>query len=501
MAMIRAFLFVSLLLPFCVSATDFPRPVALEPAVDFWVKVYTEVSTSQGYVHDDENLAIIYQTLDVPADRRARERRVRGVRDEVEASLKALGQGKRRDLTPMETLVLAAWPADTPSDEFTRAAHRVRFQLGQSDRFRSGLARSGQWKPHIRGVLERHELPPELVVLPHVESSFNATAWSKAAAAGMWQFMPSTARRFMRVDHVVDARMDPFFATDGAARLLKANYELTGTWPLALTGYNHGANGMMRAAQTVGTTDIDVIVKHYKGRAFGFASRNFYASFLAALQVDSGAEEYFPGVVMVEPVLYDVTEPADFISASHFADALGISLEELRQHNPALMDPVWSGDKYIPAGFEVRVPEGQIDRSMDEALASLSIVSRYNQQKPDRIHRIVQGDSLSGIAQQHKTTVSRLMTLNGLRSHRIRAGQTLILPGNAQSQGLSADHIAKTRARLQHAPLEYVIQQGDSLWSIARRFNVSTQELVVWNDLSRKAHLQPGQKLKIATSG
>ena len=78
MAMIRAFLFVSLLLPLCVSATDFPRPVALEPAVDFWVKVYTEVSTSQGFVHDDENLAIIYRALDVPADRRARERRVRG---------------------------------------------------------------------------------------------------------------------------------------------------------------------------------------------------------------------------------------------------------------------------------------------------------------------------------------------------------------------------------------------------------------------------------------
>ena len=143
-----------------------------------------------------------------------------------------------------------------PAATFAAAADNVRFQLGQSDRFREGLVRSGQWKPHIRSVLAEYNLPVELEVLPHVESSFNPSAWSKVAAAGMWQFMPVTARDFMRVDHVVDERMDPFIATEGAARLLKRNYGLTGTWPLALTSYNHGTGGMIRAAKQVGTRTL-----------------------------------------------------------------------------------------------------------------------------------------------------------------------------------------------------------------------------------------------------
>jgi membrane-bound lytic murein transglycosylase D len=284
---------VLLLTCFNVTASNFPRPAALEPAIQFWVKVYTNVSTQQGYIHDDENLAIIYQTLDVPPRGTAREHQITVARQQVIGALKTLGKGKRDGLSNTEERVLAAWPADTSSATYTRAAGRVRFQLGQSDRFKEGLVRSGQWKPHIRSVLAQYGLPGELEVLPHVESSFNPSAYSKVAAAGMWQFMPATARQYMRVDHILDERMDPFIATDGAARLLKTNYRITGTWPLALTSYNHGAGGMMRASKSVGTTDIDVIVKQYKGRAFGFASRNFYASFLAALQIDSNPGRYF----------------------------------------------------------------------------------------------------------------------------------------------------------------------------------------------------------------
>jgi membrane-bound lytic murein transglycosylase D len=501
--MIRAILLLALLLPCLnVSASNFPRPTALEPAIQFWIKVYTRVSTDQGYIHDNENLSVIYDVVDLPpyASKADRESEVTAVTKRVTSALNSLGNGKRSDLSTTEAKVLAAWPAGTSSATFAGAAQRVRFQLGQSDRFREGLVRSGQWKSHIRRVLADFDLPQELAVLPHVESSFNPSAYSKVAAAGMWQFMPATARQYMRVDHVVDERMDPFIATEGAAKLLKANYKSTGTWPLALTSYNHGAGGMRRAAEALGTKDIDVIVQKYKGESFGFASRNFYASFLAALEIDSNPGRYFGNVKMDAPISYDVVAVQKYVSAKALAREAGISMEELKLHNPALLGPVWSGDKYIPQGYPVRVPESQLGRPLETTVAALSSDAHMSQQKPDRLHRIASGDSLSTIARRYGTSVSQLMALNGLRSQSIRVGKTLILPGSGQ-QSLSAEQVASTRARLASGKSqEYVIRSGDSLWSIARRFKVSPQQLQAWNDISSKDPLKPGQKLKISNA-
>lgn len=507
--MIRASLFLALLLSCLnVSASNFPRPTALEPAVQFWIKVYTRVSTHQGYIHDNEVLSVIYDTVDLPlyADRPDRDRQIAAATKQVTSALHSLANGKRSGLSTVEAQVLSAWPAGTSSRTFAAAAERVRFQLGQSNRFREGLVRSGQWKPYIRSVLAEQGLPLELAVLPHVESSFNPSAYSKAAAAGMWQFMPATAREYMRVDQVVDERMDPFIATDGAAKLLKTNYKITGTWPLALTSYNHGASGMVRAAKAVGTKDIDVIVDKYKGEAFGFASRNFYASFLAVLEIDSNPGRYFGKVSMDPPTAYDVVAVRDYVSAKALARNAGISMDELKEHNPALLAPVWSGDKYIPQGFVVRVPRSQLGRPLESTVAGLPTLRT---QKPDRVHRVAPGDSLSTIARRYGTSVSQLMAVNDLHNHSIRMGKTLVLPGSgsAQSGSLSAAQVASTRARLaaggstKGVSREYVIRSGDSLWSIARRFKVSPQQLQAWNDISADKALQPGQKLKISSAG
>ena len=139
------------------------------------------------------------------------------------------------------------WPPDTLPARFAEAVDDVRFQLGQSDRFRAGIMRAGTWEAHIAEVLANLGLPAEIAALPHVESSFDPAAYSKVGAAGLWQFMRSTGRRFMRVDNSVDERLDPFRATEAAAQLLSYNYRLLGTWPLAITAYNHGAEGMLRA--------------------------------------------------------------------------------------------------------------------------------------------------------------------------------------------------------------------------------------------------------------
>ena len=505
--MLRAIFLLALLLPSVNAiAEDFPRPPSLEAAVRFWIKVYTEISTGQGYIHDAETLSVVYQKLNLPAAAGSsdREQLVAGTKQRISSALSSLGKGKRTGLDPTEAAVLAAWPVGTSSGTFATAAENVRFQRGQSDRFKEGLIRSGQWKPYIRRVLAKHRLPRELEVLPHVESSFNPSAYSKAAAAGMWQFMPATARQFIRVDHVLDERMDPFTATEAAAKLLQRNYDITGAWPLALTGYNHGAGGVMRAVEAVGSTDIAVIVQRYKGTAFGFASRNFYASFLAALEIDKHPERYFGPVKLDSPIRYEVVSTEKYIPASKLARAVSVSLDELRQHNPALLEPVWTGEKYIPRGYAVRVPSAQLEKPLKHALAVLPGKAQFENQKPDFTHRIARGESLSVIARRYDTSVAKLMALNGLRHASIQVGQKLRLPGNATPQLAPARQlIAKVRkpSKAGSGADEYVIQQGDTLWSIARRFNVSRQELLSWNGISPKEYIQPGQKLKISNAG
>ena len=227
--------------------------------MQFWIRVYTEIDTNAGFLHDQYNLAVVYETLHFAPGRlhRERQRQVDEARERIAAALRRIADaadGARCQPRSSASRSCGARKARPPG--CATAADDVRFQLGQSDRFRAGLIRSGAWEPHIAEALANLGLPPELAALPHVESSFNPAAYSKVGAAGLWQFMRSTGRRFMRIDGAVDERLDPFRATEAAAQLLAYNYRLLGTWPLALTAYNHGAEGMRRAKEQLGTDDI-----------------------------------------------------------------------------------------------------------------------------------------------------------------------------------------------------------------------------------------------------
>ena len=274
--------------------TDFPRPPEIEPAIRFWTSVYTQVSTDGGLLHDRDNLSVVYEK--VALDSRFRDKRSRQVRARkahYREVLRNIARKNRSNLDQEERRVLELWPEGVSDSRLQRAANNIRFQLGQSDKFRAGLKRSGAWEPHIRRTLEDMGLPEELAALPHVESSFNPDAWSRVGAAGLWQFTRATGRRYMRIDHVVDERMDPFRSSIAAARLLEHNYSVTNNWAMAITAYNHGLAGIRRAARQVGSENIAVIIDKYSSRTWGFASRNFYAAFLAAVEVDFNANKYF----------------------------------------------------------------------------------------------------------------------------------------------------------------------------------------------------------------
>ena len=485
---------------------DFPKPAELVPAVEFWTRVYTEIRTDEGFIHDSEDLAVVYETVDVSSSSAQRRRIVRNRTEHYRGILTALGRGKRTDLSTEEARVLALWPADVSNAELREAAGRLRFQLGQANRFRAGLVRSGRWRPYIERVLDDRGLPRELAVLPHVESSFDPTAYSRAGAAGMWQFTRSTGRRYMRIDHIVDERRDPFLSTHAAARLLEDNYSVIQTWPLALTAYNHGLGGMRRAVRQVGTRDIDAIVREYNGRSFGFASRNFYTAFLAALEVDSNAERYFGPLELDPPADYVLASLPDYVEARDLSRALNMDLADLRRFNPALADTVWEGDKYVPRGFELRLPRTP-DADPRTLFASLPAEARYAAQRPDEYHRVSRGETLSGIAAQYRVSLAALVRINGLNNRNfIRAGQLLTLPTGAtasQAPALAASSPPSGAVAVsapQAAGGEYIVRRGDSIDRIARTFGVDATALSRLNGVSNSNLIYPGQVLRIPTA-
>ncbi len=470
------------------AASELPRPASLQPAVDFWTRIYSEVSTSEGLLHDRNNLSVVYEKVELKNGYRhpARERRIRQRRAHYRRILDTLASGKRNNLSAEQQRVLDLWPDDVSNARLRRAAHGIRFQLGQSDKFRQGLIRSGAWEPHMRSMLADMELPPELAALPHVESSFNPDAYSRLGAAGIWQFTRLTGRRFMRVDHIVDERMDPFAATEAAGRLLKQNYSVTGDWGLAITAYNHGLAGIRRAARTVGSNDIADIIERYNGRRWGFASRNFYPAFLAAVEVDENATEYFGELDTREPLISETVSLPFYTTVEAVLQAHPVDQAMLRELNRGLREPVWQGRKYIPQDYALRLPTGPDQPDPQTVLAGISGEQRYAQQVPDVQHTVRRGESLSGIAARYDTSLQDLMAMNNLRSaHHIRAGQTLRLPVDGKG-AIESD--------------SYRVSQGDTLSEIARRAGVPTSELARANNLDKDTALQPGQTLQIAAA-
>lgn len=442
---------LSLLPCACSAASEtFPEPAALRVEVDFWTRVYVEVSTDGGLIHDARNLGVVYEVVAFKGAKslRVRQKTIDKRKRYWRAALKRMAAGKP-PRGAAETAVAQALRkalARTPTgNDFKRAAGRLRFQLGQRDKFRAGLVRAGAYEDQIRKIFRQHGLPTDLAYLPHVESSFQPRARSKYGAAGMWQFMRATGRRYLSIDYVVDERLDPERASVGAARLLRDNYAKLGTWPLAITAYNHGATGMRRAVKKLGTRDIATIVSRYDGRAFGFASRNFYVQFLAARRVARDSEAHFGGFARAAPKAVDTLVLPFYVDAKMFNEHLGVDAKVIAGLNPALRRPVWRSDKWVPKGYELRLPVGTVQPSKEQWLAAIPARHRHAEQRRSQVHTVSRGETLSAIAKLQGTSVATIVSLNGLaNAHRIYPGQKLeLITGSKQ---VAAAKPAKARA-------------------------------------------------------
>lgn len=411
------------------AADLFPRYEVIAPNVDFWIKVYSRYTTRQSIIHDSVDLTIVYDVIavkpyDAPGAGNINRERLKRAKAKYENILKRLAADPAVDDEECRRVALLFGPrADAAT--FRRASRRVRSQLGQMDRFKAGLIRSGAYLDEIRTILKSYGVPEDLAYLPHVESSFNLSAYSKFGAAGIWQFTRSTGRQFMTVDYVMDERRDPIRATHAAARLLSQNHARLGSWPLAVSAYNHGANGMARARQMHG--DYPAIFTHYHGRSFKFASRNFYSEFLAAREVAVNYRDYFGPLALDVPTPIHTVELAGYVHIEDLCDHYAISPEIVQEMNPALRPPVFNGQKYIPKGYRLRLPVDSAAGGV--TLAALPAALYKTDQKPSRFYTVQRGDTAGRIAQTHGVRLSDLILANNLSSRAtIYPEQSLRIP-------------------------------------------------------------------------
>ncbi len=425
------------------ESAAFAVPAGLRTQVGFWKHIFADYSTQQVVVHDALHLDIVYKVLDfrplaaagmseVEIDQ-IKHRTVDNELARIRAALTRLNRAGThpRGLSPEEQHIWTLFAHVKGRHRFraAAAADRLRTQSGLRERFARGIEVGARYWPDIERIFREERVPAELTRLPLVESCFNVRAYSKAGAAGVWQFMPSTGRRFMRVDHVVDERRDPIIAARAAARYLRADYETLGSWPLAITAYNHGRGGVARAVSTVGSDDIVDIIRRYRGPAFKFASRNFYPEFLAAVEVEREAATHFGHLDYDRPVATTTVRVPHYVKLAALAKCAGTSVDALVDINPALMPEVIDGKLRVPRGYAIRIPAGRKSRFQQRYAALPARAKASSQTRTYVLHRVRRGQTLIAIARHYGTTVDAICKRNHLkRRSLIRTGQKLRIP-------------------------------------------------------------------------
>jgi membrane-bound lytic murein transglycosylase D len=444
-----------------LEADTFAPPKNLQSAVAFWIKVYTEYQSHQGVIHDLNNLNVVYEKVDFEfidkndsfterQKAKARENLVDERKKQILASLKKVAIGAPdSELSDFDKNIHTLWEKEGGLAALNEAADmgRLRFQLGQSDRIREAIFLSGRYLPMMEQIFKEQGVPVQLTRLVFVESSFNILARSKVGASGLWQIMPSAARGRLRMNRVVDLRNHPQEATELAAKMLKFNYEMLGAWPLAITGYNHGPYGVKRLVERKKTRDLGILIETGEGRRFGFASRNFFASFLAVLEVEGNADKYFSGIRRAPPLEFEELRLKKAIYFSDLVKIFGGDREKAQLYNPHLQRLAYSDKVTLDSKSRVVIPtelKGQAEKQLDAVAVRVDKVTpdrtrpksksfgrqvASRDQSESRRYRVNRGDTLYRISRQFGVSIKSILSLNELKGPKsIRAGQILHLP-------------------------------------------------------------------------
>jgi membrane-bound lytic murein transglycosylase D len=341
--------------------------------------------------------------------------------------------------------------------------------------------------------IENEDMPSEIALLPIVESAFQPFAYSHGRAAGLWQFIPGTGRRFdLKQTWWYDGRRDVAESTRAALEYLKYLHgHFDGDWLLALAAYNSGEGTVQRAIRK----------NRRRGKPTDFwhldlprETRGYVPRLLAISEIVAHPDKYGVSLKPIpnEPFLTTV-EIGSQIDLALAAELAGVSLEDIYRYNPAFNR--WATDPKGPHRLLIPVDKAE---TLKTALAEVPDERRIKWVR----HHIRSGENLGVIASKYHTTVRLLRSVNELHGSTIRAGDSLVVPVArtelAHYRLTSDQRLKRTQQRERSgSKVEYVVRSGDTLWEIARRFEVGVHQLAKWNGMAPRDVLRPGQRLVV----
>lgn len=438
------------------------------------------------------------------------------------------------------------------NDKVKRFIELYSVQRQRSSSVILGLAQ--YYYPWMKAVFDKYNLPEELVYITIIESALNPTAVSPAGATGIWQFMYNTGKLYgLEVNSYVDDRRDPYKATEAAARHFRDLYNIFGDWGLAISAYNCGAGNVRKAIQRSGGKTDFWGVYPYLPRE----TQNYFPAFIGAMYMMT-----YHNLYGIQPAKISIPLDVDTVminKETHFmqiANVLGVNYDEIKSLNPQYKKDI------IPA-FSQNMPVRLRSNDLLRYIAMSDSVSNYNydtyfnptknlnqiaaaegkvtedgmmivQKTPNKYHVVKKGETLGKIAAKYNTSVANIKSLNHMHTTTLRVGQKLLVKKgttvkvpnpNAKTAKDTTNAIAlnakdsvttntdtvatnppaKTQPEIKPVPqtqldyTSYTIRQGDTLSSIARRYNTTPGEIAQYNNLADKNALKIGQKLKIPT--
>jgi len=376
-------------------------------------------------------------------------------------------------------------------------AKHERWYSSNPDYMERMVKRARLYLYYIVDEVEKRNLPMEIALLPAIESAFKPHAYSRARAAGLWQFIPSTGKYFgLERNWWYDGRRDIVKATQAALDYLeKLNEAFDGDWHLALAAYNAGERRVMGAIDYNRRRGLPTDYKNL--RTLKPETLNYVPKLLAISKIIANPESYDLTLASIpnEPYFSRI-EIGSQIDLGVAARMANISLGDLYDINPAFKRRATAPD----GPHHLLVPAAR----RDAILSALENLPKKNRVYWKR-HTVRPGDALSSIARRYGVSVRSIQRANGLKSSRIRAGRNLMIPVSAQRLTAYHGNVTKpVKRRVRRLPppkkgvkLVHQVRRGDTLWSIATRYNVYIYEVTGWNGLRRRALLRPGQKITV----